>query len=86
MAPFAIVDREQDGPDAVMMTFDDRAEAEAMLPFFAIRGVRAGVRRLQVRRRPAVPAWPPQSLRASRPGCAKPDAVAARSLTLRGRA
>ena len=65
---FAIVDREQRGPAAVIMTFEDREAAEAMLPFFSIRGVRASVRRTAAPRRRALARWRPQPERQSRPG------------------
>lgn len=68
MSGFAIVDREQHGPAAVIMTFEDREAAEAMLPYFSIRGVRAAIRRTPASRRRAVPPWPPLSEGRSRRG------------------
>jgi len=46
MARFAIVDLEFSGEAAVMMAFDDEESADAALPMFWVRGIRAAVRRM----------------------------------------
>ena len=43
MGPFAVIDRDREGDEAVLMVVDDRAEAEAIAMDLRRTGVRADV-------------------------------------------